>query len=209
MIKAVAKAGGPTLSTRSRRWARRARMGSDRDGTQSSSDPDVGALALLTVSGAGAARPKRPVTLIVASPARGPVDALARLVSPGTATALGQPAMAQNVPGAAGVDGLKRLVHSLPDGRTLALSGDAAGLSAPAWRRARPMTRVATLRPSACSRPRRTSWWWRTTSRRATCWAWSSWPAPGRACWDTPAPARAPRSTWRASCCARWPGSAS
>ncbi len=38
----------------------------------------VAALALLTVaSSARAAWPKRPVTLVVASPARGPVDALA------------------------------------------------------------------------------------------------------------------------------------
>ena len=35
------------------------------------------ALALLTVSGAGTAWPERPVTLVVASPACGPVDALA------------------------------------------------------------------------------------------------------------------------------------
>ncbi len=86
----------------------------------------VAALALLTVSGAGAAWPERRVTLVVASPAGGPVDALARLVSPGMAAALGQPVVVQNVPGAAGVVGLERLVRSPPDGHTLALSGDAA-----------------------------------------------------------------------------------
>jgi tripartite-type tricarboxylate transporter receptor subunit TctC len=37
----------------------------------------VAALALLTVSGAGAAWPERRVTLVVAFPAGGPVDALA------------------------------------------------------------------------------------------------------------------------------------
>jgi tripartite-type tricarboxylate transporter receptor subunit TctC len=62
----------------------------------------------------------------VASPAGGPVDALARLVSPGMAAALGQPVVVQNVPGAAGVVGVERLVRSPPDGHTLALSGDAA-----------------------------------------------------------------------------------
>jgi hypothetical protein len=36
MVKAVAKASGLTLSTRSRRWARRARMGSYRHGTRAS-----------------------------------------------------------------------------------------------------------------------------------------------------------------------------
>jgi tripartite-type tricarboxylate transporter receptor subunit TctC len=81
------------------------------------------ALALLAASGARAAWPERPVTLVVASPAGGPVDAVARLVGPGMAAALGQPVVVQNVPG---VVGLERLVRSPPDGHTLALSGDAA-----------------------------------------------------------------------------------
>ena len=85
------------------------------------------ALALLTVaSSARAAWPERPVTLVVASPAGGPVDAVARLVGPGMAASLGQPVVVQNVPGAAGVVGVERLVRSPPDGHTLALSGDAA-----------------------------------------------------------------------------------
>ncbi len=84
----------------------------------------VAALALLTVaSSARAAWPERPVTLVVAFPAGGPVDALAQLVSPGMAAALGQPVLVQNVPDAVG---LERLVRSPPDGHTLALSGDAA-----------------------------------------------------------------------------------
>lgn len=87
----------------------------------------VAALALLTVApSALAAWPERPVTLVVASPAGGPVDAVARLVGPGMAAALGQPVVVQNVPGAAGVVGVERLVRSPPDGHTLALSGDAA-----------------------------------------------------------------------------------
>ena len=86
----------------------------------------VAALALLAASGAGAAWPERPVTVVVASPAGGPVDAVARLVGPGMAAALGQPVVVQNVPGAAGVVGVERLVRSPPDGHTLALSGDAA-----------------------------------------------------------------------------------
>ncbi len=40
--------------------------------------------------------------------------------------ALGQPLVVQNVPGAAGVVDVERLVRSPPDGQTLALSGDAA-----------------------------------------------------------------------------------
>jgi tripartite-type tricarboxylate transporter receptor subunit TctC len=85
------------------------------------------ALVLLTVaSSARAAWPERPVTVVVASPAGGPVDAVARLVGPGMAAALGQPVVVQNVPGAAGVVGVERLVRSPPDGHTLALSGDAA-----------------------------------------------------------------------------------
>ena len=71
----------------------------------------VAALALLTVSGARAAWPERPVTLVVASPAGGPVDAVARLVGPGMAASLGRPVVVQNLRGAAGVVGVDRLVR--------------------------------------------------------------------------------------------------
>ena len=48
------------------------------------------ALALLTfASSARAAWPERLVTVVVASPAGGPVDAVTRLVSPGMAASLG------------------------------------------------------------------------------------------------------------------------
>jgi tripartite-type tricarboxylate transporter receptor subunit TctC len=85
----------------------------------------VAALALLTVSGARAAWPERPVTLVVASPAGGPVDAVARLVGPGMAAA------ARAAGGGAErarrrAVGVERPVRSPPDGHTSALSGDAA-----------------------------------------------------------------------------------
>jgi tripartite-type tricarboxylate transporter receptor subunit TctC len=69
--------------------------------------------------------PSRPLHLIVSFPAGTAVDALARLVGRNLATALGQPVVVENHPGAAGNLGTALAARAAPDGYTLAVAGAA------------------------------------------------------------------------------------
>lgn len=75
--------------------------------------------------------PTRPVQLIVAAPAGGPSDALARMLAEDMARSLGQPMVIDNRPGAGGVLGVEALMRSAPDGHTVLMSG-IANTTAPA-----------------------------------------------------------------------------
>lgn len=70
--------------------------------------------------------PPRPVRMLIAYPAGNAPDVLGRAVAERMAASLGQPVVAENVPGASGNIGVERASKSLPDGYTLLLSGDAA-----------------------------------------------------------------------------------
>ncbi|MEY2683222.1 MAG: hypothetical protein RJA09_366 [Pseudomonadota bacterium] len=67
--------------------------------------------------------PSRPLTLIVAAPAGGPSDALARMLVEDMARTLEQPIVIENRPGAAGVVAAEALMRAMPDGHTLMMSG--------------------------------------------------------------------------------------
>lgn len=63
--------------------------------------------------------PTKPITLIVAYPAGGGADALARAIQPSMSRVLGQPVIVENVPGAGGALGVQRLLSAPADGHTL------------------------------------------------------------------------------------------
>lgn len=63
--------------------------------------------------------PSRPITLIVPFAAGGPSDVIARLVGDHMGRTLGQQVIIENVAGAGGTSGAKRLVASEADGHTL------------------------------------------------------------------------------------------
>jgi len=73
-------------------------------------------LALLICSGAWA---QERITLVAPFPPGGPVDTLARILAEGLQKRTGQPAVVENLPGAAGNLGIDKVKRARPDGRTL------------------------------------------------------------------------------------------
>ena len=65
--------------------------------------------------------PSRPITIVVALPAGGAVDALARIIAEPMRSTLGQPIIIENLGGAGGTLAVGRVVRSAPDGYTLGL----------------------------------------------------------------------------------------
>jgi tripartite-type tricarboxylate transporter receptor subunit TctC len=76
--------------------------------------------------------PDRPVKLVVSSPAGGPPDIMARLLSDKFGAALGQPIVVENRPGGAGgTVGAKTVLTAEPDGHTLMMGSTRSLLIAP------------------------------------------------------------------------------
>jgi tripartite-type tricarboxylate transporter receptor subunit TctC len=81
----------------------------------------------LAVFGLGAAHaqaqewPQRPVTMVVAAAAGGPIDVFGRVMAEGMGKVLGQSVVIENVPGAGGMMGGQRVARAEPDGYTAIL----------------------------------------------------------------------------------------
>ena len=78
-------------------------------------------MAAISVDCATAQTSSRTVTLIVPFPAGGPTDTIGRILAEGLRTALDQPVIVENVPGATGSLGTARVARSNADGSTLIL----------------------------------------------------------------------------------------
>jgi len=61
----------------------------------------------------------RTVRLVVPAPAGGGTDALARLIAPAIAEAMGQPVVVENRPGGAGIIAMEAVARAAPNGQTL------------------------------------------------------------------------------------------
>lgn len=80
----------------------------------------AGLMALgLSTPALAQAYPTKPITLIVSYAAGGPSDVIARLLGEQMSKTLGQPILIENVAGAGGTAGAKRLASAEPDGHTL------------------------------------------------------------------------------------------
>lgn len=67
--------------------------------------------------------PTRPITIVVSFGAGGTADILARMIGDELSTALGQPVVIENRPGAGGNLGASAVARAAPDGYTLLMSG--------------------------------------------------------------------------------------
>jgi tripartite-type tricarboxylate transporter receptor subunit TctC len=65
--------------------------------------------------------PTRPITIVVPYAAGGPSDVIARVLGDRMRGALGQPVLIENVVGAGGSIGLRRVARASPDGYTVSL----------------------------------------------------------------------------------------
>jgi tripartite-type tricarboxylate transporter receptor subunit TctC len=80
-------------------------------------------LAALAAAAGAAAQdwPARPITLVVAFPAGGDDDLLARVLAPRLSQSLGQPVNVENTAGAGGMVGAARVAQAAPDGYEMLL----------------------------------------------------------------------------------------
>ena len=69
--------------------------------------------------------PTRPITVVVPFAAGGPIDVVARIISPRMSELLGQQLVVDNVPGAGGMLGASRVAKSVPDGYTMLIGNQA------------------------------------------------------------------------------------
>lgn len=88
-------------------------------------------LALSSMPGKAQSWPSRPIQIIVSSGAGGAADIMARLVGEQLSTALGQPVVVENRPGAGGNTGAIAVARANPDGYTLLMSGSPTHSVAP------------------------------------------------------------------------------
>lgn len=75
--------------------------------------------ALIRSASAQAWAPVRPIKLVVAYPAGGPTDGIARIVAQDLSTTLGQQVVVENVGGASGSIGTRQVAKADPDGHTI------------------------------------------------------------------------------------------
>lgn len=87
--------------------------------------PNVAAAIAVTLALSGLSHaqdwPQRPVTLVVAAAAGGPIDVFGRVMAERMGRELGQSVVIENVPGAGGMMGGQRVARAAPDGYTAIL----------------------------------------------------------------------------------------
>src|SRR5262245_27508447 len=79
----------------------------------------LAALFGLTTAAQAQSFPERPVTIVVPFAAGGGGDIVARIVGDAMAKQLGQPVVIENVTGAGGTIGTRRVAQAAPDGYTM------------------------------------------------------------------------------------------
>ena len=114
------------------------------------------------------AYPSKPVKIIVAYPAGGANDIVARAIGQELAQDLGQAVVIENRSGAAGTIGADAAAKSPPDGYTLFMAAGAHTL-APSLHAKLPYDIVGISHRSASQPSARTCWWSTRACRRNRC----------------------------------------
>ena len=109
----------------------------------------AGPLMAAGASARAEAWPTRPVTLVVAYPAGGSTDIVARLLAERLGRAWGQPVVVENKGGAAGTMGADAVARATPDGHTLLLGASAELAIAPSTLRSLPYDPARDFEPVA------------------------------------------------------------
>jgi tripartite-type tricarboxylate transporter receptor subunit TctC len=81
----------------------------------------TGALSAVSRVAWAQAYPTRPITLVVPFAAGGSFDVIARVITPRLSEILGQQVVVENVGAAAGIVGVNRIAHAVPDGYSVLL----------------------------------------------------------------------------------------
>jgi tripartite-type tricarboxylate transporter receptor subunit TctC len=103
----------------------------------------LGLLAVLTTPAVAQDFPTRPMTMIVPFAAGGPTDLLGRVIAQRMGEILGQTVVVENVGGAGGMTGSKRVADAKPDGYTFQI-GTVGTHAQNQWLYARPAYNAAT-----------------------------------------------------------------
>src|SRR5262249_12012896 len=82
----------------------------------------VGAFLAATVAAAAQNFPTKPMTMIIPFAAGGPTDVLGRVVGQRMSEVLGQQIVIENIGGAGGMTGSKRVADAAPDGYMMVLA---------------------------------------------------------------------------------------
>lgn len=91
--------------------------------------------------------PEKPIRLIVPVSAGGPGDSAARLISKSLSTALGQPVIVENKPGASGALAAEAVLKSEPDGYTLLWGSNSTLVGVPLLHKLAPFDPIADFTP--------------------------------------------------------------
>ncbi|MGH8674961.1 MAG: Bug family tripartite tricarboxylate transporter substrate binding protein, partial [Burkholderiales bacterium] len=107
----------------------------------------AGIAASLFTATAAAQYPAKPIRIVVPFPAGSATDTVTRILGQSISSAIGQPVIVDNKPGADGAIAAAEVAKALPDGYTLLMATNSPMSAVPAMKKAPPYDPVADFTP--------------------------------------------------------------